>query len=109
MKATFTIDVEFDPNATDAESIASAADRLLKTALSTPGIMDEYANPQFGPFFVVALAKKRKARRRWVLYDLDADALLRTTAYHDYDEALDDAERANDVMVLPLVIEGIIL
>jgi hypothetical protein len=52
LKATLTIDVEYDPAVTDPESIASAADRLMETALSTPGIMEEYADPHFGEFFV---------------------------------------------------------
>ena len=200
-KTTLTVDVEFDPNVTDAESIASAAGRLMETILSTPGIMDEYANPRFAPFFVAASADKsphspstvvveitggvlqeayasdpnislrlvdwdtdglqadennrvfavtgddgrsrlavvtefptvalgqipgdtrqvlqraglepdeqpEEVCRRWVLYDMDADALLRTTAYGNYEEAVDDADRCNDVLVLPLVIPGIVL
>jgi hypothetical protein len=53
--------------------------------------------------------KSGEVRRRWVLYDLDSDGLLRTTAYDNYEEAADDANRANDVLVLPLVIPGITL
>jgi len=44
------IDVRFDPEITDLESLATAADNLLSTALSTPGILDEYGNPEFGEF-----------------------------------------------------------
>jgi len=51
-KCTLTIEVEYDPEVTDPDSIASAADQLLKTALSTPGILDEYGNPKFDEFFV---------------------------------------------------------
>ena len=39
--------------ATDPEGLAGAMDRLLETALSTPDILDEYANPKFGEFLVV--------------------------------------------------------
>ena len=46
-KAILMLQVEFDPEKTDAESIAVAADRLLETALSTPGILEEYGNPTF--------------------------------------------------------------
>ena len=55
-KATLTIEVEYDDKdgTVDAEGIAVAADRLLETALSTPGIMEEYGNPQFGEFLVSA-------------------------------------------------------
>ncbi len=54
MKSTLTIDVEYNPDITDDESLASALDRLMETALSTPGILDEYGNPQVGRFFIAA-------------------------------------------------------
>lgn len=40
--------VTFDPDRTDAESVAAAVDRLLETALSTPGILDEYGKVTIG-------------------------------------------------------------
>lgn len=52
-KATFTIEVTYDPDKTDAESLASAADTLLETALSTAGVLDEYGDPTFGEFYVL--------------------------------------------------------
>ncbi len=55
MKATLTIDVEYDPDITDDESLASALDRLMETALSTPDILDDYGNPQIGAFFVASV------------------------------------------------------
>ena len=45
--------------------------------------------------------------RRWVLYNFDTDALLGTKVYSDYDEAVEDAAQANDILVLPLVIQSI--
>lgn len=54
MKTTLTIDIDYDPGITDPEALASTADRLLKTALSTPGIMKEYGTPRFGEFFVLS-------------------------------------------------------
>jgi len=39
MKARMTLDVEYDPSMTDPEGLATALDRLLKTALSTPDIL----------------------------------------------------------------------
>ncbi|NLX98617.1 MAG: hypothetical protein GXY83_20860 [Rhodopirellula sp.] len=51
-KTSLTVEAEYDPAATDPEGLACAMDRLLKTALSTPGIMDEYNNPGVGEFFV---------------------------------------------------------
>jgi hypothetical protein len=47
-----TIKVDYDESMTDPEGIACAADKLLETILSTPGIMDEYGNPHFGEFLV---------------------------------------------------------
>jgi len=178
-------------------------DRLLETALSTPGIMEEYGEPRIGEFFVAAADGSRpqrgptvvveiaggvlqeayssepavqlllvdhdtegctpdddagivkitggdggsqlvrtvefptipidqltgtdtgqalelagvapiqepdndlEVRRRWVLYDLDNDELLGTRVYTDRDEAVDDAAQANDILGLPLVIQGI--
>jgi hypothetical protein len=54
MKKTtlLVIEVEYDDEVTDAESVAAAADTLLETALSTPGILDEYGNPSFDRFQV---------------------------------------------------------
>ena len=44
-KTTLTLDVTYDGHVTDPESLASAADRLMETVLSTPGIMEEYGQP----------------------------------------------------------------
>jgi hypothetical protein len=51
--AKLSVEVTFNPNVTDAESLAVAADRLMETILSTPDILDEYGSPHFGPFLVV--------------------------------------------------------
>jgi len=40
--AKLTIEVDFDPNKTDSEGLATAFDGLLKTAMCIPGVMDEY-------------------------------------------------------------------
>jgi len=111
LQTTLTIDVNYDPAVTDPESLASAADRLFETVLSTPGIMDKYANPSFGEFSVLSSAAEVKpvssdTLHRWVLYDLDTDALLGTKVYSEYPEAVKDAAQANDILVLPLVIQG---
>lgn len=47
-----TLKVTYDPALTDPESLATALDRLLETATSTPGILDEYGNPSIGTVFV---------------------------------------------------------
>jgi hypothetical protein len=75
MKTTLTVDVEFDPNVTDAESIASAADRLLKAALSTPGIMDEYANPRFAPLFVAPDMNSSSQSRATVVLEISGGVM----------------------------------
>lgn len=201
-KTSLICEVEYNPRLTDPEGLASAADRLIETVLSTPGIMEEYGDPRFGEFFIAtadgsrpkpgpyvvveiaggvlqeayssdpavrlrlvdwdtesctpdddngifaisgydgrsrlvlvtefptdsidqltgkdtgrALEKAGVAyqpepdeepnvRRRWVLYDLDGSSLLSTRVYTDHAEAAEDAEQANDILVLPLVIHG---
>ncbi len=114
MKTTLTLDIDYDPELTHPEGLASAMDRLLETALSTPGIMEEYGDPKMGEFFVAQTAETidpagaddsdTDTRRRWVLYDLDADCLLTTRTYHTYQDADDDASQLNDVLILQVMI-----
>lgn len=52
--AFLRIPVEYDPALADAEGIASAADTLLETALSMPGLLDNFGNPRFGSFLIAA-------------------------------------------------------
>ena len=42
-----------------------------------------------------------------VLYCFDTDRLLTTQVYDSYQEAADDAERADDVLVLPLLCQSV--
>lgn len=49
--ATLTVDVDYNPAMTDPESLASAMDALLKTALSTPGVLEDYGDPVIHEFF----------------------------------------------------------
>ncbi len=55
MKTTLTIDIEFDPEVTDALSVADALDILLGTALSTPDILGEEGNPTVGEFQILEI------------------------------------------------------
>jgi hypothetical protein len=52
-KTKFFLEVEYDPEVTDPEGLACAMDRLLKTALSIPDVLEEYGNPKFGEFLVL--------------------------------------------------------
>ena len=196
---TLTVEIEYNPRKTDPEGLACAMDRLLETALSTPGIMEEYGNPTVREFFVAketAAAARAESRlehfrrrlagrvrfgpghyawcwwigtrkvavpsdngiveitdgrggtqlanvaeypvspleelagtdteaalkaagleltqpadrtvtRRWVLYDIDTNSLLTTRTYDSYDEAAEDANQVNDILVLPLEFEEI--
>lgn len=52
--AQLYVEVEFDPVMTDAESLATAMDRLMETALSTPDIMSDYGSPAVKEFYAVA-------------------------------------------------------
>ena len=51
-QAMLEIEVRFDPARTDAESIASAFDQLLETAMSTPGILEDYGSVIADAFYV---------------------------------------------------------
>jgi len=50
MTCVLSVLVSYDPEITDPESLASACDTLLETALSTPGILSEYGDPSFDNF-----------------------------------------------------------
>ena len=69
MKTKLSIEVEFDGDQTDAGSLASAADTLLKTALSTPGVLDEFGTPQFGEFFIEQVADRHRFEQRFGIED----------------------------------------
>lgn len=45
-RTKLSIVVDFNPKKTDGEGLAMAFDKLLKTTLSTPGIMSEYGDIQ---------------------------------------------------------------
>jgi hypothetical protein len=47
----------------------------------------------------------RTVTRRWVLYSIDTNMLLTTRTYDTYDEAVEDANQVNDILVLPLEFE----
>ena len=51
-KATLTVEITYNDSVTDPESISNALDQLMETALSTPDILEEYGNPEIGPFLV---------------------------------------------------------
>ena len=104
-KTRFALEVAFNPSATDSEGFASALDRLLETACSTPGILDEYGNPTLGQFALAELPEEQEVVPRYVLYDFDADNLATTTVYRSYQEAADDATRLDNVIVLTLPLE----
>jgi hypothetical protein len=51
-KTRLFLEIDYDPGVTDPEGLASAMDRLLETALSIPGVLDEYGSPKCGEFLV---------------------------------------------------------
>lgn len=55
-KTTLTVDIQYDERQTDPEALACAMDRLMETALSTPGILAEYGNPTVDEFLVAEAA-----------------------------------------------------
>lgn len=64
--ATMTIDVTYDEGLTDPDALSTALDTLLVTALSTPGILDEYGDLSVGDFRSIAApgAKIRRLARQ---------------------------------------------
>jgi hypothetical protein len=74
-KTTLTVDIEYDASVTDPEALASAADRLLETVLSTPGIMDEYGKPRFGEFFVARPASDPPQQQLLVIAEISGGTL----------------------------------
>lgn len=62
MKSILFVAVEFDEKITDAESVASALDQLMRTALSTPEILDEVGNPRVSEFFALPDEELRAAK-----------------------------------------------
>lgn len=58
--ATLWLEVDYSPEYTDPESLATALDRLLETILSTPGIMEEYGDPRFGPCWVTSVNRSSR-------------------------------------------------
>ncbi len=92
MKARLYLDVEFDESKTDAESVATALDRVLETGMSTPGVLDEYGDPTAGEFFVLdtETARQRAAAVAERLAERAVAAGLQP-------EDLDELVRAPDV------------
>lgn len=52
-KVTMTIEVNYRDDVTDPESLASALDTLMDTALSTADSLSEYGSPIIGAFVPV--------------------------------------------------------
>jgi hypothetical protein len=54
MKTTLTLEIEFNPEVTDAESVATALDRLLETIMGDPDIgLEDYGHPTVGEFLIL--------------------------------------------------------
>ena len=90
-KTTLTLDVTYDDQVTDTEALASAADRLMETVLSTPGIMEEYANPRFGEFFVARSATNPPPARPNVVVEVSGTEKALEAAGMDVLAAHDDS------------------
>ena len=102
-KTTLICEIEYDPEVTDPEGLASAMDRLMETVLSTPGIMDEYSNPRVGKFYVMGA-------RQYAIYCLATNELMteaygrftrRDVAQQCVDEA--DSRIADDLVLVSIL------
>lgn len=69
-RTTLTVNVEYNDEVTDPESLASAADHLMEAILSTPGITDDYANPRFGEFFVAPAGRTSEKAQPTVIVEV---------------------------------------
>ena len=58
--AKFTFTVEYDPDKTDPESLASALDTVMETAMTVVGteVWDDYGEVILGEFFPVELPEE---------------------------------------------------
>jgi len=56
IRTTLTVDIQYDERRTAPDALACAMDRLMETALSTPGVLDECANPIVHEFRVATVA-----------------------------------------------------
>jgi hypothetical protein len=74
IRTTLTVDIQYDERRTDPDALACAMDRLMETALSTPGILDECANPTVQEFHVAAVASSDLER---YALRIDGDLLRR--------------------------------
>jgi len=71
MIKTLTIEIDFDENVTDADSVGAAVDSLLETAMSTPGILEEYGNPSIGQTCILKEAKLSDSQIRELISSID--------------------------------------
>lgn len=62
MKALLFVAIDFDDKITGAETVATALDQLLKTALSTPSVLDDCGNPRVSEFFALPDEELRAAK-----------------------------------------------
>lgn len=53
-------EVTYNPQVTDPEALSNMLDCLLETALSTPGITEEYGDPEIGGFLVSSRPRRDK-------------------------------------------------
>ncbi|MFH1265217.1 MAG: hypothetical protein ABIK89_05775 [Planctomycetota bacterium] len=79
-----------------AEKLEALSGTLTKAALRAAGLQR----------FIEA-APVSTMMKRYVLYDFDADELAASMVYDTYAEAADDASQFDNVLVIPLVIEGV--
>lgn len=74
-KTTLTLEVAYDDRVTDPEALAYAADRLMETILSTPGITDDYGKPKFGKFLIAGNANAQAQSQPTVIVEVSGGVL----------------------------------
>jgi len=93
MNATLYIDIEFDPETTDADHIAARIDDILAHVKGRggPSIFDDLGGPRIGSVGVSTIVDHAD-KLKYALMVLDTGKLLSTTLYDSVDEAIDDCD-----------------
>jgi hypothetical protein len=93
MNATLYIDIEFDPETTNADRIAARIDDILAHVKGRggPSIFDDLGSPRIGSVGVSTIDDHAE-KPKYALMCADTDELLSTTLYDSVDEAIDDCD-----------------
>jgi hypothetical protein len=93
------------PDGRGGTQLAHVAECPVEPLEQLAGTETELALKAAGLDLTQPAASERTVTRRWVLYSIDTNMLLTTRTYDSYEEAVEDANQVNDILVLPLEFE----